>query len=116
MIGCITKSTQTYTATQPTSRWNLPIHRQTDFTIVRHCELRVWVWRRGIPISQEFTLAANRSEQRDSPVEDTSGERFTNISVLESPPRHGCVGKGQKGSVKTIHLKKPMDWNKSASY
>jgi hypothetical protein len=26
-------------------------------------------------------------------VEDTSGDRFTNISVFESPPRHGCVAR-----------------------
>jgi len=54
------------------------------------------VWRRGIPISQLFTLAAKRREQSDSPVEDGSGEIFTNIKVLESPPRHGCQRKKQK--------------------
>lgn len=69
------------------------LHWQLASAVFHHCELRIWVWRLGIPISQEFTLAANRNEQRDSPVEDASGDRFTNISVFESPPRHGCVAK-----------------------
>ena len=47
--------------------------------------------RRGVPISQALTLAANRSEQRDSPTEEGSGEIFTNISVFESPPRQGWL-------------------------
>lgn len=54
------------------------------------------VWRLGIPISQLFTLAAKRREQSDSPVEDGSGEIFTNIKVFESPPRHGCQKKNRK--------------------
>lgn len=52
---------------------------------------RMMVWRRGTPISQALTLAANRSEHSDSPNEEGSGEMFTNISVFESPPRHGWM-------------------------
>lgn len=52
---------------------------------------RIVVCRRGTPISHAFTLAANLKEQSDSPTEATSGERFTNINVLESPPRQGCL-------------------------
>lgn len=44
---------------------------------------------RGVPISQAFTLAANLSEHRDSPVDEDSGAMFTNISVFESPPKQG---------------------------
>lgn len=50
-----------------------------------------FVWRLGIPISHAFTLAANRSEQRDSPTDAGSGETLTNIRVFESPPKQGCV-------------------------
>jgi hypothetical protein len=71
MIHCIAKSTH-----------NIPPQ-------YHHWELRICVCRRGMPISQEFTLAANRSEHIDSPVDDVSGDRFTNMSVFESPPRHG---------------------------
>lgn len=49
------------------------------------------VWRLGMPISQAFTLAANRSEQSDSPTDEGSGETLTNISVFESPPKQGCI-------------------------
>lgn len=49
------------------------------------------VWRRGVPISQALTLAANRSEQSDSPTEDASGDIFTNINVFESPPKQGWL-------------------------
>jgi len=48
------------------------------------------VVRRGVPISQAFTLEANRSEHSDSPDEAWSGAMFTNINVFESPPRQGC--------------------------
>ena len=74
----------------------------TAFPACHHCELRIWVWRRGIPISQELTLAANRNEQIDSPVEDTSGDKFTNMRVFESPRRHGCVARKRKYQL--IHL------------
>lgn len=43
-------------------------------------------------MTQLLTLAAKRSEQMDSPDEDASGEMFTNISILESPERQGCLG------------------------
>jgi len=56
----------------------------------RVSESRAFVRRRGIPISQAFTLAANRREQSDSGSEEGSGEMLTNINVLESPPRQGC--------------------------
>jgi len=56
----------------------------------RDSESRAFVWRRGTPISQAFTLAANRREQSDSGSEEESGEMLTNIKVLESPPRQGC--------------------------
>ena len=49
------------------------------------------VCRRGIPISHALTLAANRREQSDSPTEEGSGDKLTNIKVLESPPRQGCL-------------------------
>jgi hypothetical protein len=54
-----------------------------------------------MPISQLLTLAAKRREQSDSPVEDGSGDIFTNINVLESPPKYGCQRKNQK--VKLYH-------------
>lgn len=47
------------------------------------------VWRLGTPISQALTLAANRSEQSDSPTDEGSGDMLTNINVLESPPKQG---------------------------
>ena len=59
------------------------------------------VWRRGIPISQAFTLAAKRSEHSDSPTEVGSGEMFTNINVFESPPRQGWL---TMGSVKISNI------------
>ena len=46
---------------------------------------------REVPISQALTLAAKRSEQRDSPTEEGSGEIFTNIRVFESPPKQGWL-------------------------
>lgn len=49
------------------------------------------VWRLGMPISQAFTLAANRSEQSDSPTDEGSGETLTNIKVFEFPPKQGCI-------------------------
>lgn len=55
----------------------------------RESDERMLVWRLGIPISQALTLAANRSEHRDSPVEEGSGDTLTNINVFESPPRQG---------------------------
>lgn len=48
------------------------------------------VWRRGTPISQAFTRAANLSEQSDSPTDEGSGDTLTNINVFESPPKQGC--------------------------
>lgn len=72
---------------QHTKSWTFILSKPTHPC----AKLRTWVWRRGMPISHEFTRAANRSEQIDSPVDDTSGDRFTNISVFESPPRHGFV-------------------------
>lgn len=57
----------------------------------RESDGRIVVCRRGTPISQAFTLAANRKEQSDSPTDAISGERFTNINVLESPPRQGYL-------------------------
>lgn len=48
------------------------------------------VWRLGTPISQALTLAANLSEQIDSPTDEGSGDTFTNINVFESPPKQGC--------------------------
>lgn len=49
------------------------------------------IWRRGMPISQAFTLAANLNEHKDSLKDLWSGEMLTNINVFESPPRHGCT-------------------------
>lgn len=44
------------------------------------------------PVSTALTLAAKRSEHSDSPTDAGSGLMLTNISVLPSPPRHGCGG------------------------
>ncbi len=52
-------------------------------------------WRRApplAPVSTALTLAAKRSEHSDSPTDAGSGLMLTNISVLPSPPRHGCGG------------------------
>lgn len=56
------------------------------------------VWRRGTPISQAFTFAAKRKEHKDSFKDLESGEMLTNISVFESPPRHGCTNHSQTTS------------------
>ena len=49
----------------------------------------VEVWRRGTPISQAFTFAANLKEHNDSCSDFESGAIFTNMSVFESPPKQG---------------------------
>jgi hypothetical protein len=47
------------------------------------------VWRRGMPISQAFTFAANLNEQSVSCRDFESGATFTNMRVFESPPKQG---------------------------
>lgn len=51
-------------------------------------------WRLAPPLAavwQAFTLVANLREQTVSCSDSASGLTLTNISVLPSPPRHGCM-------------------------
>jgi hypothetical protein len=84
----------------------LPIHKKKYFTIARNThseetssdlffsqsyfEKSIFDCFLAVPISQAFTLAANRKLDNVSLISSERGETFTNMSVFEFPPKEFC--------------------------
>lgn len=70
-----------------------PIHCTSCYndSIASHGAVRGAVLRLACPTSHALTLAAKRREHSVSCADSTVGATLANMSVLASPPKHGCA-------------------------